>query len=185
MGVGLEAQQLGTLRPQFQDFGDGRVGVVLIAIVAAIDISGIDFFPQIPARAVFQKRLHHRAGVFQRPAGLALLFGCFCKRRDKAVRQASQIGFVGQEDEGFLVRQYLIGKVVKRLRQFGIIGNQLLLVGVPEQSAIANQLFVIALDQTGLHGIESGGLAIVIDRLGLGQQFRIEGQLVEEGGDLG
>jgi len=184
MGVGLETEQLGAVGAQLQDLRDGRIGVICPAIVAAVDIGGIDFLAQVAPRAVLQKGLHHRAGVLQRPAGLALLFGGFRQRGDKTVRQSGQIGLVGQVDEGFLVRQYLVRKLVKRLRQFGIIGDQLLLVGVAEQGAIADQLLVIALDQPYLLGVKPGRVAIVIDRLGLGQQFRIERQLVEEGGDF-
>ena len=184
VGMGLEAQQLGTLGAQLQDLRDGGVGVIFATIVTAVDIGGIDFLAQIAAGAVFQKRLHHRAGVFQRPAGLALFLGGFLQRSDKAVRQASKIGFVGEIDERLFVGENLVREFVERLRQFGVIFDQLRLVGVIQQGAVADQLFVVALDQPHLLGIKPSRFAPVINRLGLGEQLRIERQLVEKGRDF-
>ena len=47
MGMGREAQDFGALLTQFQYFGDGRVGVVRILVIAAHRERTPDLFTQI------------------------------------------------------------------------------------------------------------------------------------------
>ena len=58
MRMGGKTQNFGALLTQFQDFGDGRVRVIGILIIAALGESTPDFFAQITTSRVFEEWLY-------------------------------------------------------------------------------------------------------------------------------
>ena len=121
MGVRRVAQQLRALGAQRQDAGDGGVGVVRVAVVAAADERAPDLLAQVAAGRVLEERLHRRARVEHRALGLdaARLRGGG-QRRARRRGQAVEVA-LGVEDEPVFV---LVGE--QRLREPGVQARQLL-----------------------------------------------------------
>src|SRR3546814_10550931 len=108
MRVGRETERFGALLAQLQYFGDRRIGVVGVAIVAAADERLVDLFAQRAVGRVLQHRLRRRSRVLDRPlAGLAIGFGRRRERGDEAGFESREFGLVGNEGIKLLVAEQL------------------------------------------------------------------------------
>ena len=74
MRVRREAQKFGALGTQLQNFCNGRVVVMLVAVVATVHEHAPGLFAQITAIRVSKERVDGRAGVHDHPARLFLSY---------------------------------------------------------------------------------------------------------------
>uniref|UniRef100_A0A0N5A0Y1 NAD-specific glutamate dehydrogenase n=1 Tax=Parastrongyloides trichosuri TaxID=131310 RepID=A0A0N5A0Y1_PARTI len=180
-GVVAEAQQLGALLTQGDDTGDGRLGVVGVAVVAALDELAPDLFAQGAVVGEGQEGIDAGAGVDDGPAldvartrggGGGGLVG---------VRQALQPGLISDDGPGVLVGHDLLAEAGEGVRQIGVDAAQLGLARGVQGGAVAHEGVAAALGQTLLLGVQACGVSAVGHGLDAGEQLLVEGDLVRGG----
>ena len=123
-----KAEQLGPVGAQLDDFGDGGVGVVLVAIVTAGDELLPHLLAQAPVGRKGQQRIDRRTGVDDIIAGLvAMAFGGRLVGGKIAGRDARQLLHVGHHRPGVFIGEQLgielgeqLGKALVDLAEFGL-----------------------------------------------------------------
>ncbi|MNQ62929.1 hypothetical protein D3C85_772930 [compost metagenome] len=180
-GVVAEAEQLGALLTQGDDLGDGRLGVVGVAVVAALD----ELLPHLLAQGAVvgegQEGIDAGAGVDDGPAldvartrsgGGGGLVG---------FRQTLQAGLVGDDGPGVFVGHHLLTEAGEGVRQGGVDAAQLGLAGGVQGGAVADEAVAAALGQTLLLGVQACGVSAVGHGLDAGEQLLVEDDLVAGG----
>ena len=169
--MGGEAQDLRALGAQTQDVGDDGVGVVGVAIVAAVLERG----PDLLAQARFGEKVRNgstleRVLTTAHWPALAAFGGGGGERFDDVRRQAGEIAAVGDEDGGVLVGQQPAAEI-------GELGGELLVDGAEAGLLLrrggragAHELVVRALEQAQLLGVQ------VQARRGSGRDRRCAGR---------
>ena len=142
------------------------VGVVGVAIVAAIDEGAPDPLAQRAVVGEGQDRIDRRAGVDDRElaGGKVALARRGRGRRPDVGGHAGELG-LGGDDVGRLVGEHLLAELGEQARQLLVVGGELLLLLGREVGAAADELLVEPGDQPLLLGVEAGALARLVDRL--------------------
>ncbi len=157
MRVGGKAQDLRAFGAQRQDFGDHGVGVVGVAIVAAVLERAPDLLAQAPVGGEGQERIDAGARVDHRPLpGMAALGGGGGEAARTIVRgKPARSRAAGDEDGGVFVRQQPAAEI-------GELGGELLVDGAEarlllrrRRRAGAHELVARALQQAQLLGVEA------------------------------
>ena len=177
-GVVAEAQQTGAVLTQLHDLGDGRIGVVAVAVVAAVDEFAPDHFAQAAVVGEAEEGIDARAGVDDGPA----LDVAAARRggRGGLVRggQAGDAGFGRDDRPGVFVGHDLLAEAGEGIGQGGVDPAQLGLAGGVQRGAVAHEAVAAAGRDPGLFGGQAGGRGTVGDGLDTGEQPLIEGDLV-------
>ena len=187
MGVGGVAEQRGPLGAERQDLGDERLGVALVAVVAAGDEVAPDLLAQVAARRVGEERLDAGAGVEHRP--LALVAGPLGGRGHGGAHRGGQPGQLGlggeQGDVAGLLGEDALAEGGEERGQPLVDGGHPLLGGGVEPGAGAHEGGVLQPGQPLLLGVEAGGLARLVDGGDAGEELLVLRDLVAEGGQPG
>ncbi len=186
MRVGRETEQFGALLAQLQYLGNRRIGVVRVAIVAAVHERLVDLFAKRAVGRILQHRLRRRSRVLDRPlAGLAIGFGGGRQRGDEAGFEPGEFGLVGDEGIELLVAEQLRREGREQPLELRVHLDQLHLVGGRQVRAVADHLVIAALDDADLLRVKPARIALLIHRLVAREELRIEEQLGVEFGELG
>ena len=181
VGVMGKAQQLRALGPQLHDLGDGRVGVVGVAVVATADELAPDLLAQTAIIGEGQEGIDAGAGVDDHPA-LDPAGPCSGSRRRPVGRgHAGRTGFAGDHGPGLFVADDLLAKACEDVGQGGVDAAQFGLAGGVERRAVAHEAVAAAGRHAGLLGGQAGSGGTVSDRLDALEQGFVEGDLVTGG----
>ena len=179
------AQQGGALFPQADDLCDRGVGVVAVAVVAAVDELAPHLFAQGAVVGERQERIDAGAGVDDGPALKIARLGRSAGGGLVGVGQAGDAGLVRDDGPGVLVGDDLLAEAGEGIGQGGVDPAQLGLAGGVQIGTGADEAVAAALGQALLLGAQAHGIGIVSDRLHALEQRRIEVDLVEEGRQQG
>ena len=183
--MGLEAQQMRAIGAQADDAGDGRLGIVDVAIVAALGEGTPDLLAQRPVGGEGQHRIDRRPGVDDRPALLPALSRRRLGDRLHAVGQAREACLVGDDDRGALVRQQPLRKLAEVDREILVEGGQFFLLRRGQLGPLPHETVIGARDQPLLLRVQAAGVARFVDRLDPREQPGVERDLVRRLGQLG
>ena len=177
-GVVAVAQELGALVAQLHDLGDGRVGVVGVAVVAAIDELLPDLLAQGPVVGEGQEGIDRRSRVQDRPALQVAAARGAGGGRLVGVGQAPHAGLVGDQRPGVLIGDDLLAEAGEGVGQGGVDPAQLGLAGRVQIGARTDEGVAATLGQTLLLGAEARRVGGVGDGLDPLEQLLVEGDLV-------
>ena len=173
-GEGRIAEQPRAFLPQRQDFDDGGVVVVGVAVVAARREGLEDLLAQIAAAGILQEGLDR--GARQRDDRLArhVPFRSRSFRGgDKALRQSIPVGFAEFEKPGLLVRQQMVAEGGAELRQPLVDIRHALFRRIVEASAGAMETGVGALQQPHLLRRKTKRRAVLVQMRDAPEQHRV------------
>ncbi|MNM64642.1 hypothetical protein D3C81_760490 [compost metagenome] len=174
VGVAEQGSPFGAQFRQLQH--DGAV-VELAALAAAVQGGIHQALARLAVRQYGQRRL--AAGVDQGDDELAVqaaFLGGRGGRIDIAVRHAGQFGARVDNDAlgiGFLQHVLREGRFQARL--LGVVGLQLVLIRIGQFGAGAHEIRVIAFQQAQGFGIEAQLVALGVQGVDAGKQFRVQG----------
>ncbi len=180
VGVGLVAEQVRPVGAQLDDLGDQRVGVVGIAIIAAID----ERLPHLLAKPAIageaQHRIDRRTGVAhrERPGREILDLGDFGCGVAHVLRNPCHLGRAGLDKGPFIGEQAAV-ELGKGRGELLIDRADLTLLRRIELGAAADEAVIGAGQQAQLLGVEAEAVALVVERLDPGEQLGIERDAVE------
>ena len=177
-GVVAEAQQTGAVLTQLHDLGDGRIGVVAVAVVAAVDEFAPDHFAQAAIVGEAEEGIDARAGVYDGPALHIARTGGRGGRGLVRGRQAGHAGFGRDDRPGVFVGHDLLAEAGEGVGQGGVDPAQFGLAGGVQRGAIAHEAVAAAGRNPGLFGGQAGSLGAVGDGLDAREQALVEGDLV-------
>ena len=184
-GVVAEAEQTRPLLTQLHDPGDDRIGVIGVAIVAAVDEFAPDLFAQGPVIGEAQEGVDARAGVDDGPA-LDIARPCSGGGRGLVRgRQSRHAGFGRDHCPRVLVGDHLLPEAGEGVGQGRVDPAQLRLAGGVQGRAVADEAVATACGDPRLFGGQARGGGPVSDRLDAGEQFFVEGDLVTGGRQQG
>ena len=178
VGMGLEAQEAGALGAQAQDLGDGRLGVVGVAVVAALDELAPDLLALGAVVGEGQVRVDGRTGVGDDPAVQLARPGGVGGRGGVGFRQALDLALGGEVGEELFVGDDLLLEAGEGGRQGLVDAAELFLAGGVERGAVADQGLVAALDHAGLLGAQPGRRGALMDGADALEEDLVEGDLV-------
>ncbi|OEZ67299.1 hypothetical protein JAB2_24200 [Janthinobacterium sp. HH100] len=173
VGVTEQGRPFGAQFGQFQH--DGAV-VELAALAAAVQRRVHQALTRLAIRQYGQRRL--AAGVDEGDDELARqapVLGGRGSRVDIAVRHAGQLG-TGVDDDALGIRflQDVLREGRFQARLLGVIGFQFFLVRIGQLGAGAHEIRVIALEQAQGFGIEAQLVALGVQGVDAGKQFRVQ-----------
>ncbi len=171
---GREAQDFRGLLAQLQDFDDGLVVVIGVAIVAALDEGLVGLLAQVAPRRAFQERLHRgpRRGD-DRLASHAALVSRGPGRGDEALGEPIEIAFAQLHEPLLLVAEQMMAETGAEMREALVDLGHPRLGGLVEAGAGAVEAGIGPLQETHLFGGEAELGAFVVQRHDAAEQYGI------------
>src|SRR5260221_641972 len=179
------AEDMRTFVAQLHDFGNDRLVVVLVAVVAAVGERAPDLLAQLAPVRVREERIDARARVEDRPlAGLAAPRRRLGSPRTERLGQSREVAFFLNEDVARLVGKQVLAEPGVERGEPLVERGELLLRGRVELGASAGEVAVLQPREPLLFGRELRSLARVVHRRDPLEELLVLHDEVAESGKL-